>query len=192
MNGVAWRPMDTAPRDGTVLRLLVEFTEHATEDSPDPAPTIGANNFDNTGEDEWQFAGWCWTHDHFTQGKGKPVGWLPMVDDASDGIGIIAAERRRQVEVEGWTPKHDDEHETGELAMAASVYARMAGSLDGDRNRLRSGASFVPMFWPWRSEWWKPSIHDGPDARIRELTKAGALIAAEIDRLKRVQARDGE
>ncbi len=78
----AWRPMETAPRDGTMLRLLVEFTEHATEDSPGPSPTIGANNFDNDGEDRWQFAGWCWTHDHFTQGQGKPVGWLPMLDDA--------------------------------------------------------------------------------------------------------------
>ena len=74
-----WRPIDTAPRDGTMLRLLVAFTEHATEDSPDPSPTIGANNFDGDGEDEWRFAGWCWTHDHFTEGKGTPVGWLPML-----------------------------------------------------------------------------------------------------------------
>lgn len=75
-----WRDMATAPRDGTMLRLLVEFTEHQTEDA-DQAPTIGANNFDNDGEDRWQFAGWCWSHDHFTEGRGEPVGWLPMLDD---------------------------------------------------------------------------------------------------------------
>lgn len=75
-----WRDMSIAPRDGTLVRLLVEFTEHATEDA-DQAPTIGANNFENDGEDRWQFAGWCWSHDHFTQGQGEPIGWLPMLDE---------------------------------------------------------------------------------------------------------------
>lgn len=75
-----WRDMSTAPRDGTMLRLLVEFEEHSTEDA-DQAPTIGANNFDNDEVDEWKFPGWCWTHDHFVEGKGVPVGWLPMLDE---------------------------------------------------------------------------------------------------------------
>lgn len=39
------------------------------------------------------------------------------------------------------------------------------------------------MMWPFSQEWWKPT----PDDRIRELAKAGALIAAEIDRLQRMQ-----
>lgn len=77
--GEGWNPMETAPRDGTMLRLLVDFTDHATEDS-DRAPTIGSNSFDNTGEDEWQFAGWSWSQDCYTQGEGTPVGWLPMLD----------------------------------------------------------------------------------------------------------------
>lgn len=100
-------------------------------------------------------------------------------------IELITEERQRQIDAEGWTAEHDDEHDTGELAMAASVYARMAGSLDGDRNRLRSGASFVPMFWPWVTEWFKPGPDNSTNSRIRELVKAGALIAAEIDRLQR-------
>lgn len=33
--------------------------------------------------------------------------------------------------------------------------------------------------WPWDEEWWKPSLDP-----IRNLEKAGALIAAEIDRLE--------
>jgi Lar family restriction alleviation protein len=74
-----WQDMATAPRDGTMLRLLVEFSEHSTEDE-DQAPTIGANNAENDGEDRWQFAGWCWSHDHFTEGNGTPVGWLPLLD----------------------------------------------------------------------------------------------------------------
>ncbi|MGU9832578.1 MULTISPECIES: hypothetical protein [unclassified Pseudomonas] len=80
-----WQDMDSAPRDGTMLRLLVEFEDHSTEDA-DQAPTIGANNFDNDGEDRWKFAGWCWSHDHFTEGKGIPVGWLPMLEVKATGI----------------------------------------------------------------------------------------------------------
>lgn len=75
-----WRPMETAPKDGTLVRLLVEFEDGATEDGEGPHPTIGSNTWDNHHDfDEWQFAGWNWTHDCFTQGAGKPVGWLPML-----------------------------------------------------------------------------------------------------------------
>lgn len=73
------RSMETAPRNGTMLRLLVEFEAHATEDGPGPFWTIGANCFGNDGIDKWQFAGWDWCHDCFTQGEGKVVGWLPML-----------------------------------------------------------------------------------------------------------------
>lgn len=38
--------------------------------------------------------------------------------------------------------------------------------------------------WPWREESFKPS-----DDQIRNLTKAGALIAAEIDRLHAMRSR---
>lgn len=41
----------------------------------------------------------------------------------------------------------------------------------------------APAGWPWHPKWWKPT----PDDRIRELAKAGALIAAEIDRLQRME-----
>lgn len=33
-------------------------------------------------------------------------------------IDEIAAERRRQIEVEGWTPEHDDEHPDGHMNSA--------------------------------------------------------------------------
>jgi hypothetical protein len=39
--------------------------------------------------------------------------------------------------------------------------------------------SWLPGWWPWAERFWKPT----PDDRVRELVKAGALIAAEIDRL---------
>ena len=40
----------------------------------------------------------------------------------------------------------------------------------------------TPECWPWDHEWWKPS-----DDPVRNLVKAGALIAAEIDRLQRLR-----
>lgn len=86
----------------------------------------------------------------------------------------ITNERQRQIEVEGWTPEHDDEHGNGELADAAACYA-------GDRRQFNAAA---PTNWPWSQGWWKP----GPDRR-RQLVKAGALIVAEIERLDRAKVQ---
>lgn len=91
------------------------------------------------------------------------------------GTELIAAERQRQVAQEGWTLEHDDEHDDGELLQAARCYL----SLNPDYPHLTGAA----LDWPWHPDWWKPS----PDP-IRNLVKAGALIAAEIDRLQRKAA----
>lgn len=90
------------------------------------------------------------------------------------GVSLIAEERQRQIEEEGWNEKHDDYQVEEELAFAAATYATPNGS----RVYLHSGK---PNTWLWEKEWWKPT----PDNRIKELVKAGALIAAEIDRLNR-------
>lgn len=93
------------------------------------------------------------------------------------GLRLIAAERNRQVEEEGWTPEHDDTHDEGELASAAAVYALPMDEYTNEDDRM--------LIWPWEYAWYKPT----PDDRLGELVKAGALIAAEIDRLLRVEAR---
>ncbi|WP_312914451.1 hypothetical protein [Stenotrophomonas sp.] len=103
---LAPRQMATAPRDGTMVRLLVQFDDHATEDTEGPAWTIGACNDDNVGDDEhvgWQFAGWCWDHDHFTEGKGTPVGWLPLLDASpKGGSGKAEAHALMAAEYQRW------------------------------------------------------------------------------------------
>ena len=78
--GQPWLSMETAPRNNTIVRLLVEFEDNATDDGVGPFPTIGANGYDEDGTDEWKFAGWNWTHDCFAQGTGKPVGWMPLLE----------------------------------------------------------------------------------------------------------------
>jgi hypothetical protein len=90
------------------------------------------------------------------------------------GSGLIAAERFRQIGQEHYTREHDDRHDNDELALAAVSYAAPRGW------RPPGG---MPVTWPWRHSDWKPL----PDDRIRELAKAGALIAAEIDRLLRLE-----
>lgn len=95
---VSWLPIDTAPRDGSLVRLLVEFEDHATEDQEGSCPTIGANNYENDGEDVWLFAGWDWSHDLFTQGIGRAIGWLPMLENLNQPArGGDDAERAAQV-----------------------------------------------------------------------------------------------
>lgn len=100
-----------------------------------------------------------------------------------NGIERIAAERERQVTVEGFTAEHDEEHIEYELVGAAISYARHArNQLVYDSPMHGAGAS---QEWRWSHEWWKPS-----DDPIRNLEKAGALIAAEIDRLLAEEGRE--
>jgi hypothetical protein len=130
------RPMETAPRDGTMVRLLVLFEEHATEDTAEPAWTIGACNDDNVGEDErigWQFAGWCWTHDHFTEGKGTPVGWLPLVGaeqavDLGQFRAKVAELLRSEFDMEAADPE-DHRHDDGAVE-ADRIAGRIVALID--------------------------------------------------------------
>lgn len=87
----------------------------------------------------------------------------------------VQAERRRQVEAEGWTPEHDDGHSHGQMARAAACYALAGSSAPNDG----TAALLVSLAWPWDEQWWKPST-----AR-RDLVKACALALAEIERLDR-------
>jgi hypothetical protein len=94
------------------------------------------------------------------------------------GIELIAEERQRQIEIEGWTAEHDAEHFMGEMIGAAITYAGHA--LEVVSCDEIEGSDSVE-WWPesWDKKWWKPS----PDP-IRNLVKAAALIAAEIDRIQ--------
>jgi hypothetical protein len=92
------------------------------------------------------------------------------------GSELIAEERARQISHEGWTPAHDDEHTEGELLRAAIAYS-MATVNDADYDAAADSE------WPWEASGFKV------DSDIRNLVKAGALIAAEIDRLQRRAAK---
>ncbi|WP_034065073.1 hypothetical protein [Pseudomonas aeruginosa] len=93
----------------------------------------------------------------------------------------VQAERRRQIEAEGWTPEHDDAHSHGQMARAAACYALAGSSAPNDG----TAALLVSLAWPWDEQWWKPT-----SAR-RDLVKACALALAEIERLDRAAASRG-
>jgi hypothetical protein len=95
---------------------------------------------------------------------------------------MIAAERERQEAQEGWTPEHDDQHDSSELVEAAINYARVVLTITHPDSPNAAAPVATPATdWPWEASAWKPSWDDP----VRNLVKAGALIAAEIDRLRR-------
>ena len=96
----------------------------------------------------------------------------------STGIQLIADERNRQIEEEGWTAEHDARHKSDELAIAAACYAV------AETRANVTVASCLTLHhqkdaWPWNN-FDKRRQHN----RLRQLAIAGALIAAEIDRLQ--------
>ena len=93
--------------------------------------------------------------------------------DQKIGAALIVAERRRQIEDEGYSSEHDAEHEPDEFAYAAVAYALPPTAYP---SRVR--------YWPWESEAWKPKD------RLRDLVRAGALIAAAIDAALRAEERE--
>lgn len=86
----------------------------------------------------------------------------------------IVAERRRQIEVEGWDSDHDMQHTPGELSAAAACYATWFVPTLGEQIKA--------LAWPWDKTFWKPK-----DVR-RDLVRAGALIVAEIERFDRIRS----
>jgi hypothetical protein len=94
----------------------------------------------------------------------------PQVEPrASQGAAMIAAERGRQVSVEGWGAEHDDVYVSGSLVRAAVAYLMQVVGGDQSGEQIR-------RWWPWSFDFWKPK------SALRDLVRAGALIAAEIDR----------
>lgn len=101
----------------------------------------------------------------------------------TEGLRIISHERQRQLSVKGWTLEHDDSHTRAQILLAALAYGWAA------KRQLTFNSEIPPqpIDWVWGENWWKPSKDP-----IRNLAKAGALIAAEIDRLLRLEERKAQ
>lgn len=103
-----------------------------------------------------------------------------------NGAELITKERKRQIKVEGWTAEHDDnKNNAGDLLEAGKTYANYAWwqiKAGVDDITVKTAEIMALKRWPWELKYWKPTKKP-----IRNLVKAGALIAAEIDRLQRLK-----
>jgi len=89
------------------------------------------------------------------------------------GIELITAERARQQDGEGWSLAHDRGHEYGEISIAAAELA-----VDGTDACIDIPTE--PDAWGLLA---KHGYRGTKPNRVRALTIAGALIAAELDRV---------
>jgi len=106
------------------------------------------------------------------------------------GIELIAEERQEQIEKHEWMAKHDDKHDDGSLINAALICAS-----DGILYRKKEYAHNTTFDKVELHGWKLPIKYNGnilianykstKKERIHQLKVAGALIAAEIDRLNR-------
>lgn len=105
-------------------------------------------------------------------------------------IELITEERKRQIEVKGYTPEHDDMHTNGELAMAAATYAATPNI---NINTRKSQGVFLTIkrwaLWPFELKSFKPSLDNN---RKRDLIKSVALMIAEIERLQRLEEKEAK
>ena len=84
------------------------------------------------------------------------------------GIKRIENERLRQIFKKCYDKNHDQQHSENELLFAAIAYIFEYCIGEGEGSK----------YWPWEINSFKPRNNQ------RDLEKAGALIAAELDRLK--------
>ena len=151
----------------------------------DVAPVLGVENGSCLACEapQWSniFNGRCWN---------CGSGHVTMEGPVSGAI-LIKIERDRQIGAEGWSAEHDAEHIHHELLKAADCY--MWAGLVAHSHEMNSRYDPLDVirlppehdshFWPWDVRYWKPEVDP-----IKNLTKAGALIAAEIDRINALRS----
>ena len=98
---------------------------------------------------------------------------------SSRGVELIREERVRQYATKGFCAAHDDDHVDNELAFAGACYAMLDSVDTKEFDRLWR------KMWPFLVTEWSPD-----KSAINNLVKAGAFIAAEIDRLLRAEEED--
>jgi hypothetical protein len=108
------------------------------------------------------------------------------------GIDLIAEERQRQIN-KGYDSNHDLQHDFRELTDAARTYIDAAvlttkskeignsseASISWHKDNEPFEWKYLKLGWPWEEESFKPTTS------LEDLIKAGALIAAAIDRLQK-------
>ena len=110
------------------------------------------------------------------------------------GIELITIERMEQIGKHGWTLGHDKKHDDGSLIRAAISCA--ADTVVYEKDRYANAIQFTVVK---ENKWQLPLKYNGnvllnnceasEEERIHQLKVAGALIAAEIDRIQAIEQR---
>ncbi len=95
---------------------------------------------------------------------------------------LVAKERARQINDEGYKREHDDEHTDGSLADAAACYAATKNIF-----HIITDKQMFPVrsLWPWNWNFFKKEKHP----RKKQLIISAALLMAEYDRLDREEQK---
>ncbi len=121
----------------------------------------------------------------------------PSFDHVKWVIGAVIAERARQVRTLGYDEAHDDDHDKGELATAAVMFALppAIASLPVMNEALMDSPLLADLLMPstfdvlpqcGQLDMSRASLDD-VHKRLSDLAKAGALILAEMQRLLRTK-----
>jgi len=106
------------------------------------------------------------------------------------GVELILEERQKQID-KGYDVNHDMYHDFRELVQAAKTYIDAAilttkskeignsdkASIFWHKDNEPFEWKYLKLGWPWEEESFKPTTP------LKDLIKAGALVAAAIDRL---------
>jgi hypothetical protein len=98
-------------------------------------------------------------------------------EESMTGIERIAAERKRQIEEEGWNDSFIDSCTEDELSDAALCYVF-------PEHPWLEKSKIFQKYWPWTG------MTGAELGRVSQLARAAALIAVEIDRLQRLEEKE--
>jgi hypothetical protein len=113
-------------------------------------------------------------------------GGQPAVNLSLAGEGAMAIAKERTRQLQKWSEGHDlDEHKNGQLAAAAAgLLGYRSTAVGGSQNR----SDWQDRLYTAGAEWAIGLADRHAESRLRQLEIAGALVAAEIDRLKNLEA----
>lgn len=123
---------------------------------------------------------------HLTSGIQVKVADGAIDEPELAGLEEIKRERLRQIQHLGYTNQTDAQWTQGQLLSAAATYleaARIQEMFGDDPDATQQAAivqqldEVVEKTWPWEET--RPNLQQGP---IQNIIKAGAMIAAELDR----------
>lgn len=112
--------------------------------------------------------------------------WEKIIELLSNtGVGAIAEERQRHITEKGFTAEHDDQHRHGELCKVAAILA-----VNGTDATVEDIEVSFHNYSTGEDVWGLEDKLSGDENAIHRLKVAGALIAAEIDRIQRSAKKD--